>query len=91
MAEDLKKKFKVESEEAMRYWSDNIKAMLASRFGKSKVGHILILFPFGAEVSPSWISDATRDSVAKMLRKLADHLDDRRIILPGRDDYFPRQ
>jgi len=84
------RRFKLEAEEALRHWSDNIKGMLAGRYGKGEVGHILILFPFGNDTSATWISDATRPGVARMLRKLADHLDDRRVILPG-DDRFDLQ
>lgn len=71
-------------EEAMRYWSTNIKAMLAQEFGNDKVGHILVIFPFGDDVGASWISDARRDSVVEMLRHLADHIEspDARIIRP---------
>lgn len=59
----------------MRYWSANIKAMLAHEFGKDKVGHILIVFPFGDDVGTSWISDARRESVINMLHHLADHIE----------------
>lgn len=71
-------------EEAMRYWSNNIKEMLNFEFGQDKVGHILVIFPFGDDVSSSWISDARRDSVVQMLRLLADHIEspDARIIRP---------
>lgn len=72
-------------EDAMRYWSSNIKAMLESEFGKDKVGHILIVFPFGDDVSASWISDARRESVINMLHHLADHIEspDAKIIRPN--------
>lgn len=72
-------------EDAMRYWSDNIKAMLAHEYGAQKVGHILMVFPFGANANLSWISDAKRESVIKMLRHLADHIEhpDARIIMPS--------
>jgi hypothetical protein len=72
-------------EEAMRYWSSNMKAMLEHEFGKDRVGHILIIFPFGDDVGASWISDARRDSVIQMLRHLADHIEspDARIIRPN--------
>jgi hypothetical protein len=71
-------------EEAMRYWSNNIRAMLAHEYGDAKVGHILLVFPFGANASLSWISDANRESVVKMLRHLADHIEhpDAKIIMP---------
>jgi hypothetical protein len=69
----------------MRYWSGNIKAMLEGEFGKDKVGHILIVFPFGDDVSCSWISDARRESVINMLHHLADHIEspDAKIIRPN--------
>lgn len=71
-------------EDAMRYWSSNIKEMLDHEYGRDKVGHILIVFPYGSEVGASWISTAQRQSVIKMLRHLADHIErpDARIILP---------
>lgn len=71
-------------EEAMRYWSSNIREMLKYEFGADKVGHILIIFPFGDDVTSSWISDARRDSVVQMLRHLADHIEspDAKIIRP---------
>jgi hypothetical protein len=82
MAEQVKLTPKIE--EAMRYWSGNIKEMLAHEYGVDKVGHILIVFPFGSNVSPCWISDARRESIVKMLHELADHIEspDARIIRP---------
>jgi hypothetical protein len=72
-------------EEAVRFWSSNIKAMLTQKFGKDKVGHIVIIFPFGHDVSCSWISDARRHDVVKLLRKLADHIEspNAKIIRPN--------
>ena len=71
-------------EEAMRYWSNNIRLMTQQEFGKDKVGHIIIVFPYGADVNCSWISTARRESVVNMLRHLADHIEnpDARIIQP---------
>lgn len=71
-------------EEAMRYWSKNIKLMTEHEYGKDKIGHIIIVFPYGHNVDCSWISTARRESVVKMLRHLADHIEkpDARIILP---------
>lgn len=90
MTPNQRQQFKQEAEGALRHWSENIKTMLTGRYGKGEVGHILILFPFGNDTSATWISDATRPGVARMLRKLADHLEDRRVILPG-DDRFGLQ
>lgn len=72
------------TEEALRYWSTNLKAMLDHEYGKDRVGHIIIVFPYGENSSPSWITDARRDSVIRMLRELADHIEspDARIIHP---------
>lgn len=71
-------------EEAMRYWSANIRAMLDHEYGKDKVGHMIITFPYGADVRASWISTANRRSVVMMLRHLADHIEnpDAKIIQP---------
>jgi hypothetical protein len=82
MAEQAKITPKIE--EAMRYWSNNIKLMTDHEFGKDKIGHLILIFPYGHDVSCSWISTARRDSVVKMLRHLADHIEnpDARIIYP---------
>jgi len=73
--ENEKVSFKKEIEEAMRHWSAVIKQMTTSKYGNGKIGHILIIFPFGPQASPSWISDAIRSDVVRMLRELADHIE----------------
>lgn len=80
----LQEKFKQDLETAMRFWSAEMIAMLNQQFGKDKVGHVLIIFPFDAHTSYSWISNAKRQSVIGLLRELADHIEspDARIIQP---------
>lgn len=65
-------KFISDLELAMRFWAKEMKLALNNRFGKDKVGHILILFPFGQTTTCSWISNARRPSVVAMLRHMAD-------------------
>ena len=65
-------KFISDLELAMRFWAKEIRLALDNRFGKDKVGHILILFPFGQTTTCSWISNARRQSVIAMLRHMAD-------------------
>lgn len=78
-------KLKKDLEAAMRHWSANIADMCKQHYGKDKVGHILILFPFGSATSVSWISDARSHSVVTMLRELADHIEspNAKIIRPN--------
>lgn len=80
----LKQKMTSEVEEALRHWSSTMKAMLNQKFGKDKVGHIIILFPFGYGAKVSWISDARQHQVAQLLRELADHIEspDAKIVRP---------
>ena len=80
----LMEDYKEAIEDALRYWSANLKNMLAKKFGASKVGHIVITFPFGSATSVSWISDAKRSTIPTMLRQLADHIEspDTQIIRP---------
>ena len=65
-------KFISDLELAMRFWAKEMRLALDNRFGKDKVGHILILFPFGQTTTCSWISNARRASVVAMLRHMAD-------------------
>lgn len=71
-------------EAAMRFWADQMTQALDHKFGKSKVGHLIILFPFGATGQLSWISNARRGSLVALLRQLADHIEspDAKIIRP---------
>lgn len=71
-------------EMAMRFWAGEMTKALNQKFGKDKVGHILIVFPFGRNPKASWISNARAGSVIEMLRSLADHIEapDAKIIRP---------
>ena len=62
-------------EVAMRYWADQMVVALDHKFGKGKVGHMIVLFPFGHSGQLSWISNARSGSLIGMLRQLADHLE----------------
>ena len=75
MTDPVNRKFISDIELAMRFWAKEIKLALDERFGKDKVGHILILFPFGQTTNASWISNARRASVVAMLRLLADYIE----------------
>ena len=75
MDQELQKKMTSEVEEALRHWSSTMKVMLNSKFGKDKVGHIIILFPFGYGPKVSWISDARSAHIVHLLRELADHIE----------------
>ena len=75
MADTTNLKQSPDLEVAMRYWADNMKVALDQKFGKDKVGHLLILFPFGHSGQISWISNARTGSLIGMLRQLADHLE----------------
>lgn len=68
-------KFISDLELAMRFWAKEMRLALDNRFGKDKVGHILILFPFGQTTTCSWISNARRASVVAMLRHMADQIE----------------
>ena len=80
----LREDYKALIEDALRFWSANLRSMLASKFGESKVGHMVITFPFGFATSPSWISDAKRSDLPALLRQLADHIEspDAKIVQP---------
>lgn len=70
---------------ALEYWSNTITMSLRGKFGKGRLGHILILFDFGKHGRTfHWASDAKRHSVIDTLRHLADHIEstDSKIILP---------
>jgi hypothetical protein len=75
MADPVNQKFVSDIELAMRFWAKEIRLALDERFGKDKVGHIVVLFPFGQTTNASWISNARRPSVVAMLRLLADHIE----------------
>jgi hypothetical protein len=75
MTDPVNRKFISDIELAMRFWAKEMSLALNERFGKDKVGHILILFPFGQTTSASWISNARRASVVAMLRLLADYIE----------------
>jgi hypothetical protein len=68
-------KFVSDLELAMRFWAKEMRLSLNERFGKDKVGHILILFPFGQTTGCSWISNARRSSVVAMLRHMANAIE----------------
>ena len=68
-------KFVSDLELAMRFWAKEMRLSLDERFGKDKVGHILILFPFGQTTTCSWISNARRASVVAMLRHMANAIE----------------
>ena len=71
----VNQKFISDIELGMRFWANEMKLALNEKFGKDKVGHILILFPFGQTTNASWISNARRPSVVAMLRLLADYIE----------------
>jgi len=75
MAERIGESRKNLLKEGMKFWSDNIKAMLATKFGKGKLGHILVVFPFGEATECSYISDTDGRGLAMMLRHLADRIE----------------
>lgn len=75
MTDPVNRKFISDIELAMRSWAKEMSLALNDRFGKDKVGHILILFPFGQTTNASWISNARRASVVAMLRLLADYIE----------------
>ena len=63
--------------DALKYWSTQISDSLVNRFGKGRVGHMLILFDFGSHGRTfQWMSDARRQSIVDMLRHLATHIEE---------------
>jgi len=63
--------------EALQYWSQMISQSLVQKFGKGRVGHMLILFDFGSHGRTfQWMSDARRASIVDMLRHLATHIEE---------------
>lgn len=78
-----------ELQAAMKSWGETMKAMLDGRFGKGKVGYILILAPIGRESSLSWISDlsfASCKATFEALQQRTKQLDEKSIRLPS--EYF---
>jgi len=66
-----------EAAEALKHWSDDISKALVEHFGKGRIGHMLILYDFGAHGRTfQWMSDARRSSVVDMLRHLATHIEE---------------
>lgn len=61
---------------AMTFWSTEIKKALGERFGDRKLGHVIIVFPFGEATGCSWISDANPESIIMLLHHLADRIED---------------
>ena len=77
MNKQLEAEKKSEIELAMNSWAQAIQDMLDSKFGKNRVGHLLILFDlgnFGHNVS--WISNARYSNVIQLLEHLLKHLKD---------------
>ncbi|KKL23904.1 hypothetical protein LCGC14_2420740 [marine sediment metagenome] len=63
--------------EALIHWANDISNALVERFGKGRLGYMLILFDFGPHGRTfQWMSDARRASVVDMLRHLADHIEE---------------
>lgn len=80
---------RLEIRSALTSWSQTIVQMLAGRFGKGKVIHILILAPVGRESQLSWISDADFASCKATFEALVERtkfLEESRIRIP--DEYF---
>ena len=63
-----------ESELALREWSGVMRAALDQRYGRNKVGHLIVLFPYGPSQPISWISSATVESVINITKGLSEHL-----------------
>jgi hypothetical protein len=61
--------------EALEYWSNTLQHMLANKFGKNKIGHMIIVFPFGEATECSYISDTDGEGLAMMLHHLADRIE----------------
>ena len=77
MDKQLEAEKKSEIELAMHTWTQAMQDMLDSKFGKSKVGHLLILFDLGNfGKSVSWISNARHSNVIQLLEHLIKHLED---------------
>lgn len=75
MNKKLEAEKKSEIELAMRIWAQTMQDMLDSKFGKKRVGHLLVLFDlgnFGHNVS--WISNARHSNVIQLLEHLLAHL-----------------
>ena len=66
-----------DANDALVYWSNMISSSLVGKFGKGRVGHMLILFDFGSHGRTfQWMSDARRASIVDMLRHLATHIEE---------------
>ena len=66
-----------DASEALQYWSEMISQALVQKFGKGRLGHMLILYDFGSHGRTfQWMSDARRASVVDMLRHLATHIEE---------------
>ena len=61
--------------DGMEYWSKNIHSMLATKFGANRLGHLLVVFPFGEATECSYISDTDGLGLAMLLRHLADKIE----------------
>ena len=74
---DQKEDITQDCSEALQYWSQMISQSLVQKFGKGRVGHMLILFDFGSHGRTfQWMSDARRKSIVDMLRHLATHIEE---------------
>ena len=74
-----------EIEQAMRYWSNDLQLALDSKFGKSKLGHIIVVFDFGhSGRTMSWISNARLESLIQLVEAFLKKLKNlhRLIITP---------
>ena len=80
---------RLEIQSALTSWSKSLMQMLAGRFGRKAVIHILILAPVGRESQVSWISDASFESCKATFEALYQRtkfLEESRIKIP--DEYF---
>lgn len=76
MAMTPKEELHKNSGEALEYWSNSIAEALGGKFGKGRIGHLLILFDFGQYGrNIQWKSDAKRANIIELLRSLADHIE----------------
>ena len=81
----LKIEFSKDVKNALEYWSKAFISMFDTRYGKGKIGHIILVFPLGNDSNASWISNADRRSVIELSEKTASHLrkNEPKIILPS--------
>ena len=77
MDKELKAEKIKETEFALRHWSEAIQVMLKHKFGKGKVGHLILIFDFANfGHSMSFISDARHTSLIQLLEHFLVHLKD---------------